>query len=86
MPMAKDPKVLEAALRQVRAARSKADPQVLETAERLVRHQMGMPQKPSLAVAMLEQAQANGGRNRQKVLSELERYCRQRGIDTSGKA
>ncbi|MBU0726357.1 MAG: hypothetical protein KJ904_02220 [Alphaproteobacteria bacterium] len=80
--MAKDPKVLEAALKQIRSVREQVDPEVLESAERLARHQMGLPQRPSLALAMLERARAAGGRDRDRVLAELERQVRLRGGNT----
>lgn len=80
--MAKDPKVLEAALKQIRSVREQVDPEVLESAERLARHQMGLPQRPSLALTMLERARAAGGRDRDRVLAELERQVRLRGGNT----
>ena len=80
--MAKDPKVLEAALKQIRSVREQVDPEVLESAERLARHQMGLPQRPSLALTMLERARAAGGRDRDLVLAELERQVRLRGGNT----
>ncbi|KZD06397.1 hypothetical protein [Oceanibaculum pacificum] len=79
MAMAKDPKVMQDALRQIGALRRQVDPEVLESAERLARHQMGMPQRPSLALSLLERARANNGRDRERVLAEVERLVRRNG-------
>ncbi|GAB4177865.1 MAG: hypothetical protein OHK0024_15780 [Thalassobaculales bacterium] len=66
-------------LSQIRAARQRLDADVLDGAERMARHQMGLPEKPSLAVELFLKAQANGGRERANVLRQVESLVRGRG-------
>lgn len=67
----------EKAMMRIRELRQRVDPEVLDMAERMARHQMGFPPKESLAVRLLEKARAEGGRFRSQVLAELERRLKE---------
>ncbi|MCR9255466.1 MAG: hypothetical protein NXI16_05160 [Alphaproteobacteria bacterium] len=67
------------ALRQIRALRQRVDPEVLDGAERLAKHQMGIP-NDSMAVALLERARANGGKDKARVIAEIHAHLARQGI------
>jgi len=67
------------AIQQIKALRKRVDPEVLDQAERLAKHQMGIPNE-SLAVAMLERARANGGKDKARVIAEIQAHLHRKGI------
>jgi len=59
-------------LKQIRAMRGRLDPDVLKTTSNYARISLGMPVELNQAAKMLLRATANGGRQREQVLAELE--------------
>jgi hypothetical protein len=60
-------------LKQIAELRRKMDPDTLDSAERVARHHLGLPPKPSEAVRLYQQAMSGNDRQKAEILAEVER-------------
>jgi hypothetical protein len=60
-------------LKQIAEIRRKMDPDMLDSAERIARHHLGLPPKPSEAVRLFQQAMSGNARQKAEILAEVER-------------
>jgi hypothetical protein len=64
-------------LKQIAELRRKMDPDLLDSAERIARHHLGLPPKPSEAVRLFEAAMSGNSRQKAEILAEIERRVAQ---------
>jgi hypothetical protein len=58
-------------LKQIAEIRRKMDPDMLDSAERIARHHLGLPPKPSEAVRLFQQAMSGNARQKAEILAEI---------------